>query len=93
MIAFQVLNFSSIHLGAVGVELLAHLLSQNIQDHRRTTPWPLASVTFFVVVEARGQSEFVCISIGVFTLFSFNLVYTVHDLSIQPTRVEGCLHN
>jgi len=60
VIAFQVLNFIFIHLGAVGVELLAHLLSQNIQDHRRTTPWPLASVTFFC--HCRSQwAEWVCL--------------------------------
>lgn len=92
LIAFQVLNFSFIQLRAVSVELLAHFVSQNIQDHRLTTLWPLASITVCVAAEASVQSEFVCISTGVLILFSFSLIYTVHDLSIQPTRVEGCLH-
>lgn len=92
LIAFQVLTLCSVQLRAVEVEMLANLLSRSIQDHRRTAPWPLAPRTVHVATEASGEGELVCISVMVITLFSFTLTKSVHDLSVQPMRVEGCLH-
>jgi hypothetical protein len=72
--------------------MLAQMHSRNVQDHSSTALWPLSS-TVPILEEASVQSGLVCINVVAFIFFSFNWIYTVHDLSIQPTRVEGCLQN